>query len=47
VILLFWPDVTGRLLLIIVGIWALFQGATLFWAGRQADVNDPERGLAT
>jgi uncharacterized membrane protein HdeD (DUF308 family) len=46
VILLFWPDVTGRLLLIIVGIWALFQGATLFWAGRQADANDPERGLA-
>lgn len=46
VILLFWPDVTGRLLLTIVGIWALFQGATLFWAGRQADANDPERGLA-
>jgi uncharacterized membrane protein HdeD (DUF308 family) len=46
VVLLFWPDVTGRLLLIIVGIWALFQGVTLFWAGRQADANDPERSLA-
>jgi uncharacterized membrane protein HdeD (DUF308 family) len=46
VILLFWPDVTGRLLLTIVGIWALFQGASLFWAGRQADASDPERGLA-
>ncbi len=46
VILLFWPDVTGRLLLIIVGIWALFQGVTLFWAGRQTDANDPERSLA-
>jgi len=46
VILLFWPDITGRLLLTIVGIWALFQGTTLFWAGRQADANDPERGLA-
>ena len=45
-ILLFWPDITGRLLLIIVGIWALFQGVTLFWAGRQADANDPERSLA-
>jgi len=46
VILLFWPDVTGRLLLIVLGIWALFQGATLFWTGRRADANDPERGLA-
>jgi len=45
-VLLFWPDVTGRLLLIIVGIWALFQGVTFFWAGRQADPNDPERSLA-
>jgi len=45
-VLLFWPDVTGRLLLIIVGIWALFQGVTLFWGGRQADPNDPERSLA-
>jgi len=45
-VLLFWPDVTGRLLLIIVGIWALFQGVTFFWGGRQADPNDPERSLA-
>ena len=45
VILLFWPDVTGRLLLIIVGIWALFQGVTLFWAGRQTDADNPERSL--
>jgi len=45
-ILLFWPDVTGRVLLILVGIWALFQGVTLFWAGLQTDANDPERSLA-
>jgi len=45
-ILLFWPDVTGRLLLIIVGIWALFQGVTLAWAGWQTDADDPERSLA-
>ena len=44
-ILVFWPDVTGRLLLIIVGLWALFQGVTLFWAGWQTDANDPERSL--
>jgi uncharacterized membrane protein HdeD (DUF308 family) len=45
VILLFWPDVTGRLLLVIVGIWALIQGVVLFLAGRQTEANDPERSL--
>lgn len=45
-ILLFWPDVTGRLLLVIVGLWAVFQGVILFLAGRRADMNDPDRGLA-
>ncbi|MDH3691770.1 MAG: DUF308 domain-containing protein [Gammaproteobacteria bacterium] len=44
-ILLFWPDVTGRLLMIIVGLWALFHGVVLFLAGRQTDPNDPDRGL--
>lgn len=46
-ILLFWPGITGRLLLTIVGIWALFQGLTLFWTGHQADADEPERSLAT
>jgi uncharacterized membrane protein HdeD (DUF308 family) len=45
VILLFWPDVTGRLLLVIVGIWALIQGVVLFLAGRQTEANDPARSL--
>ncbi|MGD9920363.1 MAG: HdeD family acid-resistance protein [Pseudorhodoplanes sp.] len=45
-VLLFWPDVTGRLLLIIVGLWAVLQGATLLWAGYDADANDPDRSLA-
>ncbi|MDA9981915.1 DUF308 domain-containing protein [Gammaproteobacteria bacterium] len=45
-ILLFWPDASSRFLLVIVGIWALFQGVLLFFAGRQADPNDPDRGLA-
>ena len=44
-VLLFWPDATGRFLMIIVGIWALFQGVILFLAGRQTDSNDPDRGL--
>jgi uncharacterized membrane protein HdeD (DUF308 family) len=43
-ILLLWPDVTARSLLVVVGVWALLQGAILFLAGRQADPNDPERG---
>ncbi len=46
-ILLFWPDITGRLLLMIVGIWALFQGVVLFLTGRQTDENDPDRSLTT
>jgi uncharacterized membrane protein HdeD (DUF308 family) len=45
-ILLFWPDLTGTLLLIIVGLWALLQGAMLIRAGIQADPIDPDRGPA-
>jgi uncharacterized membrane protein HdeD (DUF308 family) len=44
-VLLFWPGVTVKLLLIILGIWALLHGANLFLAGRNADQNDPNRGL--
>jgi uncharacterized membrane protein HdeD (DUF308 family) len=44
-ILLFWPDMTGRLLLTIVGIWLLFQAAMLFWAARQSHPSDPDRGI--
>lgn len=43
VILLFWPGLTGRLLLMIVGLWALFQGAMLILAGFQTDTDDPDR----
>lgn len=43
VILLSWPDLTGRLLLIIVGLWALFQGAMLILAGIETEADDPER----
>jgi uncharacterized membrane protein HdeD (DUF308 family) len=46
VILLFWPDLTARLLLIILGLWALFQGAMLLVAGVRTDADDPERGAA-
>jgi uncharacterized membrane protein HdeD (DUF308 family) len=43
VILLFWPGVTGRLLLIVVGLWALFQGAMLILAGLESEKDDPDR----
>jgi uncharacterized membrane protein HdeD (DUF308 family) len=42
-ILLFSPDLTGRLLLMIVGLWALFQGAMLILGGFQTDTDDPDR----
>jgi len=45
-ILLFWPDLTGTLLLIIVGLWALLQGVMLILAGIQTDPIDPDRGPA-
>ena len=32
--------------MIVVGLWALFQGGTLLWAGLQSDSMDPERGNA-
>jgi uncharacterized membrane protein HdeD (DUF308 family) len=44
-ILLFWPDMTGRIVLTIVGIWLLFQAAMLFWAARQSHPSDPDRGI--
>jgi len=42
-ILLFWPDLTGRLLLTILGLWALFQGVMLVLAGLQTESDDPDR----
>ncbi|MEA1888490.1 MAG: DUF308 domain-containing protein, partial [Pseudomonadota bacterium] len=44
-VLLFWPGLTVKWLLIILGVWALLQGVNLFFAGRSAEDNDPNRGL--
>ena len=44
-VLLFWPGVTVKFLLIILGIWAVLHGVNLFLAGRSADQTDPNRGL--
>ena len=46
-ILIFWPGVTVKGLLIILGFWAVLQGANLFLAGRGAEINDPNRTLLT
>ena len=44
-ILLFWPGLTVKWLLIILGGFALLQGASLFFAGRGAQADDPNRTL--
>lgn len=44
-VLLIWPGVSVRLLFIILGIWATFQGASLWLMARQAAAGDPDRGL--
>ena len=44
-VLLFWPSMTGKLLLTIVGIWLLFQGGSLLLAASRSYPDDPDRGL--
>jgi len=44
-VLLFWPGVTVHLLFLILGIWATFQGGSLWLMARQAPTDDPDRGL--
>jgi uncharacterized membrane protein HdeD (DUF308 family) len=46
-ILIFWPGLTVKGLLIILGIWAVLQGANLILAGRGAENDDPNRALLT
>ena len=46
-VLIFWPGITVKGLLIIIGFWAVLQGANLFLAGRGAEYDDPNRTLLT
>ncbi|MGB7932346.1 MAG: DUF308 domain-containing protein [Gammaproteobacteria bacterium] len=46
-VLIFWPGVTVKGLLILLGIWAVLQGTNLFLAGRSAEYDDPNRALLT
>ena len=45
-ILLLWTDISGKLFLILVGIWLVLQGISLFVAAFRMDSADEERGLA-
>lgn len=42
-----WPQATGKVLLVILGIWAIVQGLTLFMAGRELKKEYDEGGLLT
>jgi len=44
-VLLFWPGMTVKWLLIALGILVLLHGTSLFLAGRSAQQGDPDRGL--
>ncbi len=46
-VLLFLPGVTVHLLFLLVGIWAVFQGGSLFMLSRDYPRGDPDRGLLT
>jgi len=44
-VLLFWPGMTVKWLLITLGILVLLHGTSLFLAGRSTQQGDPDRGL--
>jgi uncharacterized membrane protein HdeD (DUF308 family) len=46
-VLLIMPGVTVHLLFLLVGIWAVFQGSSLFMMSRDYPSGDPDRGLLT
>ncbi len=45
-ILLLWTGISGKLFLILVGIWLVLQGLGLLWAAFRMDSADEQRGLA-
>ena len=46
-VLLFWPGVTVKWLLVFLGFWALFMGAGMFFSGRSTDNSDPNSSTFT
>lgn len=44
-VLLLWTGVSGKLFLILVGVWLVLQGISLFLAGFRMDSADEQRGL--
>jgi uncharacterized membrane protein HdeD (DUF308 family) len=45
-VLLFWTGISGKLFLILVGIWLVLQGISLLLAAFRMDSADEQRGLA-
>ena len=43
--LLLWTGVSGKVFLVLVGIWLILQGLGLFWSSRKIDPTEGERGL--
>lgn len=43
--LLFWTGISAKLFLIVVGVWALLQGAGMFMSSREMGPEDEDRGL--
>jgi len=46
-VLLIMPGITVHLLFVLVGIWAVFQGGSLFMLSRDFPNGDPDRSLLT
>lgn len=44
-ILLFWPGISGRVFLILVGIWLILQGFSLLLSAFRMESTDEQRGL--
>lgn len=44
-VLLFWPGVSGKVFLVLVGVWLLLQGLSLLLAAFNLDQSDETRGL--
>ncbi len=45
-VLILWTGVSGKLFLILVGVWLVLQGLGLLLSGFKMTKEDPERGLA-
>jgi uncharacterized membrane protein HdeD (DUF308 family) len=47
IVLLVWPVATSRLAIMLLGLWAVANGASLWLSARSLDPRDPDRGTLT